>query len=62
MARRQCVTLFMLPARAYIVSLASLLVGASVVHYAFGPEDLTIPQYGAPAASAAEAAEAKGAK
>jgi len=55
----------MLPARAYVVSLASLLVGASVVHYAFGPEDLTIPQYGAPAASAAsaaKAAEAKGAK
>jgi hypothetical protein len=59
------VTLFMLPARAYVVSLASLLAGASVVHYAFGPEDLTIPQYGAPAASAASAAKvekAKGAK
>ena len=58
-------TLFVLPARAYVVSLASLLAGASVVHYAFGPEDLTIPQYGAPAASAASAAKvekAKGAK
>ncbi len=53
----------MLPARAYVVSLASLLAGASVVHYAFGPEDLTIPQYGAPAASGkAASAKAKGAK
>ena len=33
---------FMLPARAYVVSLASLLAGASVVHAIFKP-DLTIP-------------------
>jgi len=32
----------MLPARAYVVSLASLLAGASVVHAIFKP-DLTIP-------------------
>lgn len=36
----------MLPARAYALSLASLLLGASVVHYAFAP-DLSIPRYGA---------------
>ena len=36
---------FMLPARAYVVSLASLLAGASVVHAIFKP-DLTIPVVG----------------
>ena len=36
----------MLPARAYVVSLASLLAGASCVHRVAKP-DLTIPRYGA---------------
>jgi|OM-RGC.v1.039016815 hypothetical protein len=36
----------MLPARAYVVSLASLLAGASCVHYVASP-DLTIPKRGA---------------
>lgn len=47
----------MLPARAYVVSLASLLAGATAVHSAFGPTDLTIPRYGAAPATARATAQ-----
>ena len=44
-AARRITSPRMLPARAYVVSLASLLAGASCVHRVAKP-DLTIPKYG----------------